>query len=236
MWEKYLVKWKSYVAYEHPDAEYKYWGVLIAIFYHQATEKRAQQYIHIKYTLLPYFFIFSLSYLCLPRRILWSTKRSGLPYSLVLRMLLPLSHTPHSLSWYLTAWLTCYYYSTCRPLCAGPQLQRRVLLSPLQSKLVTYYPPTHNPLVAGLSNQWRTLSVTCAETNILARSWSFLFPLGPQVGSPSWRSFPLLMVFTRPEGFHTMTHYESWVMWRETMSHAGLGLREEPLYKGTLGA
>ena len=38
------------------------------------------------------------------------------------------------------------------------------------------------------------------------------------------------------DGFHTMTHYESWVAWREGMSHAGLGLREEPLYKGTLGA
>jgi len=38
------------------------------------------------------------------------------------------------------------------------------------------------------------------------------------------------------DGFHTMTHYESWVAWRERMSHAGLGLREEPLYKGTLGA
>jgi len=25
-------------------------------------------------------------------------------------------------------------------------------------------------------------------------------------------------------------------MWREGMSHAGVGLREEPLYKGTLGA
>jgi len=37
------------------------------------------------------------------------------------------------------------------------------------------------------------------------------------------------------DGFHTMTHYESWVAWREGMSHAGLGLREEPLYKGTLG-
>jgi len=36
--------------------------------------------------------------------------------------------------------------------------------------------------------------------------------------------------------FHTMTHYESWVAWREGMSHTGLRLREEPLYKGTLGA
>jgi len=36
--------------------------------------------------------------------------------------------------------------------------------------------------------------------------------------------------------FHTMTRYESWVAWREGMSHAGLGLREEPLYKSTLGA
>ena len=38
------------------------------------------------------------------------------------------------------------------------------------------------------------------------------------------------------DGFHTMTHYESWVAWHEGMSHPGLGLREEPLYKGTLGA
>jgi len=38
------------------------------------------------------------------------------------------------------------------------------------------------------------------------------------------------------DGFHTMTHYESWVLWREGMSHAGLGLREEPLYKSPLGA
>jgi len=38
------------------------------------------------------------------------------------------------------------------------------------------------------------------------------------------------------EGFDTMTHYESGVAWRKGMSHAGLGLREEPLYKGTLGA
>ena len=38
------------------------------------------------------------------------------------------------------------------------------------------------------------------------------------------------------DGFHTMTHYESWVAWCESMSHPGLGLREEPLYKGTLGA
>jgi len=37
-------------------------------------------------------------------------------------------------------------------------------------------------------------------------------------------------------GFHTMTHYESWVAWRETMSHAGLGLREEPLDKDILDA
>jgi len=37
------------------------------------------------------------------------------------------------------------------------------------------------------------------------------------------------------DGFHTMTHSESWVAWPEGMSHAGLGLREEPLYKGTLG-
>ena len=33
-----------------------------------------------------------------------------------------------------------------------------------------------------------------------------------------------------------MTHYESWVAWREDTSHAGLGLREAPLYKGILGA
>jgi len=38
------------------------------------------------------------------------------------------------------------------------------------------------------------------------------------------------------DGFHTMTHYEPWVAWHESMSHAGVGLREEPLYKGTLGA
>jgi len=38
------------------------------------------------------------------------------------------------------------------------------------------------------------------------------------------------------DGFHTMTHYESWVAWCEGMSQAGLELREEPLYKGTLGA
>ena len=38
------------------------------------------------------------------------------------------------------------------------------------------------------------------------------------------------------DGFHSMTHHESWVAWREGMSHAGLVLREEPLYKGTLGA
>ena len=37
-------------------------------------------------------------------------------------------------------------------------------------------------------------------------------------------------------GFHTMTHYESWVAWREGMSHAGFRLTEEPLYKGTLKA
>jgi len=37
------------------------------------------------------------------------------------------------------------------------------------------------------------------------------------------------------DGFYTMTHYESWVTWREGMSQTGLGLREEPLYKGTLG-
>jgi len=37
------------------------------------------------------------------------------------------------------------------------------------------------------------------------------------------------------DGFPTMTRYESWVAWREGMSHAGLGLREEPLYKDTLG-
>ena len=36
--------------------------------------------------------------------------------------------------------------------------------------------------------------------------------------------------------FHTITHHESWVAWRKSMSHAGLGLREEPLYEGTLGA
>jgi len=33
-----------------------------------------------------------------------------------------------------------------------------------------------------------------------------------------------------------MTHYESWVAWREGMSHAGLGLWEEPLYKRSLRA
>ena len=37
-------------------------------------------------------------------------------------------------------------------------------------------------------------------------------------------------------GFQTMTHYESLVAWPEGMSHAGLGSREEPLYKATLGA
>ena len=36
--------------------------------------------------------------------------------------------------------------------------------------------------------------------------------------------------------FHTMTPYESWVAWRKDMSQTGLGLREESLYKGTLGA
>ena len=37
------------------------------------------------------------------------------------------------------------------------------------------------------------------------------------------------------DGFHTMTHYESLVVWREGMSNAGLGLREERWYKNTLG-
>jgi len=43
-------------------------------------------------------------------------------------------------------------------------------------------------------------------------------------------------LYESAEGFQTMTHYESWVAWREGMSHTGLGLREEPLYKGTPGA
>ena len=33
-----------------------------------------------------------------------------------------------------------------------------------------------------------------------------------------------------------MTHHESCVTSCDGMSHAGLRLREEPLYKGTLGA
>ena len=38
------------------------------------------------------------------------------------------------------------------------------------------------------------------------------------------------------DGFQTMTHYESWLGWHKSMWHAGLGLREERLYKGTPGA
>jgi len=36
--------------------------------------------------------------------------------------------------------------------------------------------------------------------------------------------------------FHTMTHDDSWVVCPEGMSHTGLGLGEELLYKGTLRA
>jgi len=39
---------RDYVAREHPDAEYKYRGVFVAAIIYQATEKRLQQYIHLK--------------------------------------------------------------------------------------------------------------------------------------------------------------------------------------------
>ena len=39
-----------------------------------------------------------------------------------------------------------------------------------------------------------------------------------------------------PDGFHTMTHYQSWLAWRESMSHTESGFSEEPLYMSTLGA
>ena len=35
IWEKYLIIWNHYVAREHPDAEYKYRGVFVAIIDHQ---------------------------------------------------------------------------------------------------------------------------------------------------------------------------------------------------------
>ena len=38
------------------------------------------------------------------------------------------------------------------------------------------------------------------------------------------------------DGLHTMTHYKLWVAYDKAMSNAGLGLREEPLYEGTLEA
>jgi len=41
-------------------------------------------------------------------------------------------------------------------------------------------------------------------------------------------------LYESADGFYTTTHYESWVGWHEPMSQAGLGLREEPLYKSSL--
>ena len=38
-WEEYLVIWNGYVAREHPDAEYKYRGVFVAIIHHQARRR-----------------------------------------------------------------------------------------------------------------------------------------------------------------------------------------------------
>ena len=37
--ERYLVIWNSYVAREHPDAEFKYQGVFVAIIDHKARRR-----------------------------------------------------------------------------------------------------------------------------------------------------------------------------------------------------
>ena len=63
--EKYLVIWKSYVAREHPDAEYKYRGVFVAIIDHQA-RRRDLNNIYRLNTYIAYLY----SIICLPRRLL----------------------------------------------------------------------------------------------------------------------------------------------------------------------
>ena len=83
--EKYLVIWNGYVAREHPDAEYKYRGVFVAIIDHQA-RRRDLNNIYTLNTFITY--LYTLLY-CLPRCILHSFKRTGLVYSLVFRILLP---------------------------------------------------------------------------------------------------------------------------------------------------
>ena len=72
------------VAREHPDAEYKYPGVFVAIIDHQA-RRRDLNNIYTLNTFIAY--LYSLS--CLPRRILHTPKRTGLVYLRVLRILLP---------------------------------------------------------------------------------------------------------------------------------------------------
>ena len=54
-WEKYLVIWKSYVAREHPDVEYKYRGVFVAIIDHQA-QRRDLNNIYMLNTFVAYLY------------------------------------------------------------------------------------------------------------------------------------------------------------------------------------
>ena len=71
---------------EHPDAGYKFRGVLVAIINHQA-RRRDLNNIYTLNTFIAY--LYSLLF-CLPRRILLHTpKRTGLVYSFVFRILLP---------------------------------------------------------------------------------------------------------------------------------------------------
>jgi len=87
----------------------------------------------------------------------------------------------------------------------------------------------------------------CGHVVYVFRTWLIVTSHGFHACDP-FRAHDLFYEFwlvTRPsaadsnasaDGFHTMTHYESCVAWREGMSHAGLGLREEPLYQSTLWA
>ena len=85
IWEEYLVIWNSYVAREHPDAEYKYHGVFVAIIDNQAG-RRDLHNIYTLHTFIAY--LYSLLS-CPPRRILHTPKLTGLVYSFVFRILLP---------------------------------------------------------------------------------------------------------------------------------------------------
>ena len=86
-----MVIWKSYVAREHPDTEYKYRCVFLPIIDHQGQRRDLNNI----YTLNTFITHLTLYYYLVPLDLFSKLpKRTGLVYSLVFGILLPPSQLP----------------------------------------------------------------------------------------------------------------------------------------------